>query len=173
MRPGSNHRRQLTLVRHAKSSWDDPGMKDKERPLNERGERDAPRMGQRLRDRGARPTLILTSPAVRARRTAQIIAREIGYPLEFLQREEELYLASPDDITAVISRQDSSFRDIIVCGHNPGLTELANRLTGAGIDNVPTTGVVVISLDLKNWSAMEGVRGELLLFDYPRRDPLP
>jgi phosphohistidine phosphatase len=162
-------KRQLTLIRHAKSSWDDAGVKDRDRPLNERGERDAPLMGRRLQARGARPTLILTSPALRARRTAQIIAREIGYPQEFLQREDDLYLASPDEMVAVIARQDSSFRDLIVCGHNPGLTELANRLTGAGIDNVPTAGVVVIGLDLKSWADLDGAQGELLLFDYPRR----
>jgi phosphohistidine phosphatase len=161
--------RQLTLLRHAKSSWDDAAIKDRNRPLNERGERDAPLMGSRLRDRGSRPTLIITSPAVRARRTAQIIAREIGYPEEFLQREDDLYLASPSQIAAVVARQDSSFRDVIVCGHNPGLTELANRLTGAGIDNVPTAGLVVIGLNLSQWSDLDGARGELLLFDYPRR----
>ncbi len=165
--------RHLTLIRHAKSSWDEPGIKDRDRPLNARGERDAPEMGQRLRARGARPTLILTSPATRARRTALIIAREIGYPQEFLQREEDLYLATPDQVIEVLARQESSFRDVIVCGHNPGLTELANRLTGAGIDNVPTTGVVVIALDLKRWADLAGASGELLLFDFPRRDPLP
>jgi phosphohistidine phosphatase len=164
--------RQLTLLRHAKSAWDDATRKDRDRPLNDRGERDAPLMGQRLRARNARPTLLLTSPAVRARRTAQIIAREIGYPAEFLQREEDLYLASPDQIVAVLARQENTFRDVVVCGHNPGLTELANRLTGAGIDNIPTTGVVVIGLSLDRWSELDGARGELLLFDYPRRsDP--
>ena len=163
-------RRQLTLLRHAKSSWEETTRKDRNRPLNERGERDAPLMGRRLRDRGARPALIITSPAVRALRTAQIIAREIAYPEEFLQREEDLYLASPDQIVAVIARQASSFRDVIVCGHNPGLTELANRLTGSGIDNVPTSGLVVIGLNLAQWSDLDGARGELLLFDYPRRE---
>ena len=162
--------RQLTLLRHAKSSWNDASLKDRNRPLNDRGERDAPLMGQRLRARGARPTLILTSPAVRARRTARIVAREIGYPLEFLQREDELYLASPDEVVAVLARQDGGFNDIMVCGHNPGLTGLANRLTGAGIDNVPTTGVVVIGLDLESWAELDGARGELLLFDYPKRN---
>ena len=162
-------RRRLTLLRHAKSSWDDDGLADRDRPLNQRGVRDAPLMGQRLKARGARPTLMVTSPAVRARQTAQIIAREIGYPQEFLQREEELYLASPEQILAVLARQESSFRDVIVCGHNPGLTELANRLTGAGIDNVPTTGLVVLGLEVGSWSDLDGTRGELLLFDYPRR----
>jgi phosphohistidine phosphatase len=128
-------------------------------------------MGRRLLARGARPTLILTSPAVRARRTAQIIAREIGYPLEFLQREEELYLASPDAIVSVIARQDDSFRDMVVVGHNPGLTELANRLTGAGIDNIPTCGIVVVELELASWRDLDGTRGELVHFDCPRRAP--
>ena len=163
-------RRQLTLLRHAKSSWDDAKLKDRNRPLNERGERDAPLMGKRLHASGARPTLIITSPAVRARRTAQIIAREIGFPQEFLQREDALYLASPDEIIAVLARQENSFKDVVVCGHNPGLTELANRLTGAGIDNVPTTGVVVIGLDLKHWAELADAQGELLLFDYPKRE---
>jgi phosphohistidine phosphatase len=128
-------------------------------------------MGRRLLARGARPTLILTSPAVRARRTAQIIAREIGYPLEFLQREEELYLASPDTIVSVIARQDDGFRDMVVVGHNPGLTELANRLTGAGIDNIPTCGIVVVELELASWRDLDGTRGELVHFDFPRRGP--
>jgi phosphohistidine phosphatase len=127
-------------------------------------------MGQRLCARGARPTLILTSPAVRARRTAQIVAREIGYPAEFLQREEELYLASADQIIAVLARQESSFRDVVVCGHNPGLTDLANRLTSADIDNIPTAGVVIIGLNLNRWADLDEAEGDLLLFDYPRRN---
>ena len=164
---------QLTLLRHAKSAWDDTTRKDRDRPLNQRGERDAPLMGQRLCARSARPTLIVTSPAVRARRTAQIVARELGYPAEFLQSEEELYLASADQIIAVLARQESSFRDVIVCGHNPGLTDLANRLTGASINNIPTTGVIIIGLNLDRWADLDGAEGELLLFDYPRRNSKP
>ncbi|MEZ5565801.1 MAG: histidine phosphatase family protein [Gammaproteobacteria bacterium] len=169
--------RQLTLLRHAKASWEQPSatvaeLPDHDRPLNEQGERDAPIMGQRLRQRGARPTLFLTSPAVRARQTARIVAREIGFPQEFLQRELDLYLATPEQILAVLARQESSFRDVIVCGHNPGLTDLANRLTGAGIDNIPTAGIVVIELPTHNWADIGQQRAELLLFDYPRRRPL-
>lgn len=124
-------------------------------------------MGQRLRIRGARPTLILTSTAVRARQTAQIIAHEIGYPPEFLQREGELYLASPDQILAVLARQDSSFRDVLVCGHNPGLSELAGRLLGAELEHLPTAGVVVIGVSVSRWSDLAKVGGELLNFDHP------
>lgn len=166
----SGSRRRLTLLRHAKSSWQDESLDDRERPLNERGERDAPMMGRRLLARNARPTLILTSPAVRARHTARLVARELGYPREFLQREDTLYLASPDDIVAVIARQDDQLRDVIVCGHNPGLTELANRLTGAGIDNIPTCGIVVVDLELSSWADLPGARGALVDFDFPRRE---
>jgi phosphohistidine phosphatase len=165
-------RKRLTLLRHAKSSWDDPALPDRERPLNQRGQRDAPVMGRRLRSRGARPSLLLTSPATRALHTARLIARELNYPLEFLQREADLYLAQPEDILKVIARQDNSFNDILLIGHNPGLTELANRLTGEDIDNVPTCGIVVIEADVNNWHDLARQRGKLVVFDYPkRRDP--
>ena len=87
----------LTLIRHAKSSWKDSNLSDRQRPLNKRGERDAPVMGKRIAEHGIRPSLIICSPAARARSTAKIIAREISYPIEFLQREDGLYLASLDD----------------------------------------------------------------------------
>lgn len=161
--------RRLTLLRHAKSSWQESGTSDHDRPLNQRGERDAPVMGRRLLARGARPSLILTSTALRARHTAQIIARELGYPGEFLQREPELYLATPEQIMAVLARQADSFRNIIVCGHNPGLTELANRLTDSNIDNIPTCGMVEIELKLASWADIATATGDLQLFDYPKK----
>lgn len=162
-------RRHLTLLRHAKSSWQEAGISDHDRPLNQRGQQDAPVMGRRLLARGSRPSLILTSTALRARHTAQIIARELGYPGEFLQREPELYLATPEQILAVIARQADSFRNIIVCGHNPGLTELANRLTDSDIDNIPTCGMTVIELDLAHWAGVATASGRLQLFDYPKK----
>lgn len=125
-------------------------------------------MGRRLRDSGARPSLLVTSPAVRALQTARLVAQEIGYPLEFLQREADLYLATPDEILQVIARQDNAFNDILICGHNPGLTDLANRLTGARIDNVPTCGMVVIESAAKDWHDLKR-GGTLARFDYPKR----
>ena len=161
--------RRLTLLRHAKSSWQEAGTSDHDRPLNQRGQQDAPVMGRRLLARGSRPSLILSSSAVRARHTAQVIARELGYPAEFLQREPELYLATPEQIMAVVARQADSFRDIIVCGHNPGLTELANRLTGGEIDNIPTCGMAVIDLGIDSWPDITTASGSLQLFDYPKK----
>jgi phosphohistidine phosphatase len=148
--------RRLTLLRHAKSSWQEAGIDDCDRPLNQRGQQDAPVMGRRLLARGSRPSLILTSHARRARDTAQLIARD-------------LYLATPEQIMAVIARQADSFRDIIVCGHNPGLTELANLLTGSEIDNIPTCGMAVIDLDMDSWSGITTASGSLHRFDYPKK----
>jgi phosphohistidine phosphatase len=120
-----------------------------------------------LRPPGVRPSLIVTSPATRALQTAQLVAREIGYPLEFLQREPDLYLASPQEMLQVIARQDDAFRDILLCGHNPGITELASQLTGAAIDNVPTCGMAVIEARITSWSGLRaGAR--LCLFDSPK-----
>ena len=103
----------LTLVRHAKSSWEHPELDDRDRPLNKRGERDAPIMGQRIAAAGIRPSLIIASPATRAWSTAKIIANEIGYPREFLQREIKLYHASLDTMLDVLVAQDAD-----VSGHH-------------------------------------------------------
>ncbi len=161
--------KRLTLLRHAKSSWKDPGLDDFDRPLNQRGERDAPVMGRRLKARGARPSLILTSPAKRAQRTARLIAEAIGYPVEFLQREAELYLAEPKTILEVVAREAESFNDVFVCGHNPGMTDLANRLSGVRIDNVPTCGIVALEADIENWADLDQADCKLDFFDYPKR----
>jgi phosphohistidine phosphatase len=158
----------LTLVRHAKSSWGDSALTDRQRPLNARGERDAPEMGTRIAQHGIRPSLILTSPAARARTTATIIANEIGYPIEFLQREDALYLASLDDLLDVIVAQDNGFNNLMIVGHNPGLTEFANFLVPGITDNLPTAGVVSVQLDREDWALHTQPTCELLAYDYPK-----
>jgi len=158
----------LTLVRHAKSSWSETGLSDKQRPLNPRGERDAPLMGQRILRHGIRPSLILTSPAQRARTTAKIIAKEINYPIEFLQREDGLYLASLDDLLDVVVAQDNGFNNLMIVGHNPGLTDFANFLVPGLSDNLPTAGVVSVQLDIEDWNLYAQPQAELLIYDYPK-----
>lgn len=160
--------RRLTLIRHAKSSWSDAGIDDFDRELNERGQHDAPMMGRRLKARGARPSLIITSPARRARQTAQLLAREIGYPLEFVQSEPELYLASAADMLAVLARQDPGFLDLVLVGHNPGLTDLAAGLSGVMIDNVPTCGIVALEIIGDDWSHIPTAKSRLEYFDFPK-----
>lgn len=158
----------LTLVRHAKSSWNHPDLSDRQRPLNARGERDAPDMGQRIVAHGIRPSLIITSPATRAWTTARIIASEIGYPAEFLQREDSLYLASLEDLLDAVVAQDSGFNNLMVVGHNPGLTEFANFLVPGLTNNLPTAGVVSVQIDRDDWNLYQQPKAELLAFDYPK-----
>ncbi|MFW2405950.1 MAG: SixA phosphatase family protein [Gammaproteobacteria bacterium] len=161
--------KRVTLLRHAKSSHGDLSLSDHDRPLNHRGERDAPDMGRRLLDHGGRPSLIITSTARRARQTARLVAEAIGYPREFLQSERGLYLASPDAILNVIAGQDNTFNDIVVCGHNPGITELACDLSGTYIDNVPTAGIVILDAAIDRWDELSRARCELVAFDYPKK----
>jgi phosphohistidine phosphatase len=158
----------LTLVRHAKSSWKDAGLRDIERPLNSRGRRDAPEMGRRIKDHGIRPSLIVSSPAVRAWTTAKLIAAEISYPLEFLQREDGLYLASVDEMLDVIAAQDDGFNSLMLVGHNPGMTEFANFLYSGLTNNLPTAGVVSVEIDQDNWQLYERPPTRLRVHDYPK-----
>jgi phosphohistidine phosphatase len=159
----------LTIVRHAKSSWENAALPDRQRPLNRRGERDAPVMGRRIKEAGIRPSLIVSSPAERAWSTAKIIAREINYPREFLQREEALYHASLDTILDVICAIDNGFNNLMLCGHNPGLTTFANFLSPGITDNLPTTGVLCVNVAQDDWSLYRQPATELVLYDYPKK----
>lgn len=161
----------LTLVRHAKSSWKDTSLADRDRPLNKRGKRDAPEMGRRIADAGIRPSLIVSSPAVRAWTTARIIANEIGYPLEFLQRDSALYLASVNGILDVVVSQDAGFNNMMLIGHNPGFTDFANYLVPGLTNNIPTAGVVSVELDTDDWSLYDKPDVTLLLYDFPKNRP--
>jgi len=158
----------LTLVRHAKSSWKHAGISDRERPLNARGKRDAPDMGARIQRHGIRPSLIVSSPAKRAWQTARIVAREIDYPLEFLQREESLYLASLDQLLDVVASQDNGFNHLMVVGHNPGLTDFANFLSPGLTNNLQTAAVVSVEMDRDDWMLYERPKTRLLVYDYPK-----
>jgi phosphohistidine phosphatase len=159
----------LILLRHAKSSWKNPALDDADRPLTERGERDAPRMGGRLKDRGAKPTLLLTSPARRALHTAEIVGRALG-----LGQERTLQCLSS---TLGFARRyprgrrgaEDAHECLLLVGHNPGLTELVNELLpGLALDNLPTAGVVGIDVAASTWSAAARMRGRLSYLDYPK-----
>lgn len=159
----------LTIVRHAKSSWKHQGLSDRERPLNKRGERDAPDMAQRVAESGIRPSQIISSPAVRAWTTAKIFARELGYPAEFLQREDGLYLASLDNLLDVVATQDAGFNHLMLFGHNPGLTDFVNYLVPGLTSNLPTSGVVAVNLECEDWLLYDRPPTELILHDYPKK----
>jgi phosphohistidine phosphatase len=159
----------LILLRHAKSSWKNSTLDDADRPLAERGERDAPHMAARLKNRGAQPTLLLTSPARRALRTAEIVGPALGLGAAQMRTVPELYLASPNDIRGVLATQDDAHDCVLLVGHNPGLTELVNELLpGLALDNLPTSGVVGLELANASWSAAARLRGRLEYLDYPK-----
>ena len=161
--------RRLTLVRHAKSDWSLPGQQDWDRVLNKRGQQDAPEMARRLRSRKLKPDLILASPAVRALTTASIMARELKVPAEHIAQDERLYLAEPLAILAVARELGGDVRHLMVFGHNPGITECANRLSaGDHIDNMPTCAVFTACFRIDNWSQLDWETGLEAEFDYPR-----
>jgi len=159
----------LTLVRHAKSSWSDTYLSDRDRPLNKRGKRDAPVMGKRMVEHGIRPSLIISSPAKRAWSTAKLIAAEISYPIEFLQREDSLYHASLNEILGVIVAQDNRFNNMMIVGHNPGMTDFANFLSPGLTNNLPTAGVVSVQIKRDDWNLYEQPGTELSVYDYPKK----
>lgn len=146
--------KQLLVLRHAKSSWGDSSLTDWERPLSERGLRDAPRVGQLLREHAIVPDVIITSDALRARTTAQAVAESAGHKRE-LVIEPALYLANPDDIIAVLnSRADDSAGTVMIVGHNPGLEDLLERLTGEQHE-MPTAALAQLALPIDRWSDLD------------------
>ncbi|MEM6511839.1 MAG: histidine phosphatase family protein [Pseudomonadota bacterium] len=159
----------LTLIRHAKSSWDDVSLTDAERPLNRRGERDAPKMAERLASRGLMPDLIVASPAVRASTTADIIAGKLQYPRERIVREPSLYLASLDELLDITAAQDDTLNHLVLVGHNPGLTMYANMLVPGITNNVPTAGIVSVTVGRDDWVLYSDPRAQLDFFDYPKK----
>lgn len=126
-------------------------------------------MAVRLQEAAIRPSLILSSPAVRAWETAKVVAQQIGYPLEFLQQESDLYLASRRKLIEIIGRQDNGFNSMLVVAHNPGLTDLANYLIAGLTDNLPTSGIVSINLASDEWDLRQTGDNELLVYDYPKK----
>jgi phosphohistidine phosphatase len=161
-------KRRLFIIRHAKSSWKHPELDDYDRPLNSRGKRDAPEMGQRLRKRSVRPDIIVSSPAARAKKTAQIIAEAIGYPKDKIEFEDSFYASDVGHILKKIKAFNDSCKEAMIFGHNPEFTSLANFLTKHYIDNLPTCGICCVEFDIP-WSEVAENTGELLYFDYPKK----
>lgn len=162
--------KRLILIRHAKSSWGDPDLADRERPLNDRGKRDAPMMGRRLKqEHQANPDLILSSPAKRALKTARIIAAVIGYPGEKIEIKDSLYASGVHAMLDVIHYLDDALEEVMLFGHNPDITSLANALSDHQIENIPTCGVLRVDFEIKSWKEVAPGRGVIKFFDYPKK----
>lgn len=159
----------LVLMRHAKSSWAQEDMPDFDRPLNERGLEDAPRMAARIQSHGLSFDLVVTSSAVRARSTAEIVADQLSLPRQCVQLDRSLYLATRSQLFTALWAVDDAVTSLLLVGHNPGITEFANALCPLRSDNIPTAGVVWITFSAHSWAEVREQSGELALFDYPKQ----
>lgn len=162
--------KQLLLCRHAKSSWKDGTLPDFDRPLNKRGRANAPEMGQRLAGRGARPDLVVSSPARRALDTATLLAAELGISKKEIQVVADLYDSYPAKLLQIIRGLDNGGGRVLLVGHNPEITILANTLAPLDLENIPTGGIVALDFDVAGWDAIDEQKGVLAFFDYPRKE---
>jgi phosphohistidine phosphatase len=161
--------KRLYIIRHAKSSWDDPLLDDFSRPLNDRGKKDAPNMGKRLKEKRISPDLMLSSPARRALATCKRIAEVIGYAQDKIKTERNLYHASENQMLEVVQSLKDKHETVMIFGHNPGLTIFVNELGKQSFDNVPTCGIAAYEFAVDNWKEVEFGKGRLLFYDYPKK----
>ena len=163
--------KELILVRHAKSDWGDPGLDDFDRPLNERGKKDAPAMAQRLLDKKISIDLIVSSPAKRAAKTAKAFAEAYDIKKSDILFLPELYLASTSTFFQVVTELDPAAKTVALFSHNEGITDFANQLCRTRIDNIPTCAVFAVKLKADHWNQFRDAEKEFWFFDYPKALP--
>lgn len=160
----------IILVRHAKSSWKNPSLDDFDRPLSKRGKRNAPFMGEKLKQRKIIPDLVLSSPAKRARKTAAAVARTLDYPKKKIMFFDKMYHASARYLFELLKGLGDDSETVMLFGHNPSFNDLADLLLKRNpIDNIPTSGVCCISFAVNQWQKVEEGGGEIVFFDFPKR----
>jgi len=161
--------KRLTLIRHAKSSWKEPDCPDRDRPLTKRGKKDALAIGSLLRERGDRPSLIVSSPAKRAIATMKRIVAEMGQSEKMIVRDARLYDADSQDILFFVREIEDTHEEVMVCGHNPALTDFCAFVAGTCSGNLPTGGVVSIDLAVDTWKDVCDGSGRIRSFTSPRK----
>lgn len=159
--------KELILIRHAKSSWSNPLLDDFERPLNKRGEKNAPFMAKVLKQKGLTPDLIISSPSIRTKQTLDYFIQEFDYKGEIIF-EESIYEAPFENLLKVIKNIDDKYKTIFLFGHNPGLNDLVDFLIGNFEENIPTSGVLKLNFDIKKWENLKEKIGILEFFIYPK-----
>jgi len=161
--------KKLCLIRHAKSSWKYPELDDFERPLNARGKKDAPLMGKVLIKHKYHSDMILSSPATRAAFTARILAVIINFPEDNIYFHNHLYEADTSKMMSIIRETPENVNNLILVGHNPGLTSLANTLADHFVSNIPTCGIYCMKLTVTSWKELSEKSGKLIFFEYPKK----
>jgi len=162
--------KQVLLIRHAKSDWNNPSLSDFDRPLNSRGKRDAPIMAKRLLDKKIDIDLFISSPAKRAKRTASAFAKEFDFKKKEIVFLGNLYGAEVDIFEEEIKNIDNAFDSIAIFAHNPGLTDFANRLTDVRIDNIPTCSVFAVKIHTNHWTDFKEAKKDFWFFDQPKEN---
>jgi len=160
--------KKFTLIRHAKSSWSDASLKDFDRPLNDRGIRDAPRMAAKLLEMLGEVDLIVSSPANRAISTALVFAKAFGIKSEDIHLKDELYHAYPEEVMKVLHAIDDKHKSVFIFGHNPTFTTIADTFSKDYIDNVPTCGASIIASSADEWASINESNAKLVNFIYPK-----
>ncbi|HWW21379.1 MAG TPA: histidine phosphatase family protein [Steroidobacteraceae bacterium] len=155
-------------MRHAKSSWDNPDLADVDRPLSARGRHAARKMGRRLAKRHADPDLIVSSPAVRALKTARILARRLNHPRRGILVNPRIYACTAEHLWHTVQVLEDRFLTVILVGHNPEITALAHRFCGQ-ITHMPTCAVVRLRFDIDCWRDIGTTMPLQTEFDYPKR----
>ena len=158
----------LYLIRHAKSSWDSPTQNDFDRPLNARGVKDAPVMARRLLDRKVKIDAFISSPAMRAKQTCFAFMDVFERDASQIQLQSQLYLAEPEVLAQAIAAIPAVVSAAAVFSHNNGLTDYANTLTNATVDNMPTCSIFAVKADVDSWKDFAKAKKEFLFFDYPK-----
>jgi phosphohistidine phosphatase len=162
--------KRLTLMRHGDAQWKDPGLPDMERPLSRRGAADAEAMGRRLLELELLPDLLLLSPSRRTLQTAEIVARELSLPARRLRRADALYLASAADILRIVQETGPRVAHLMVVTHNPGVSELIQRLAGAAAgEGLGTAAVCSVTFDTPGWKAVDAGPVRAVLHESPPR----
>lgn len=158
----------LLIVRHAKSSWESIHTPDIDRPLNERGKKDAPLMARRLQKAGLRVDRMLSSPARRARHTAELFARELDLKEKDIDILTELYHAQTSTFQQVVAGLSDEYDTVALFSHNPGITSFVNTLSATRLDNMPTCSIFAVKSGSPTWSEFFAGGLEFLFFDYPK-----
>jgi phosphohistidine phosphatase len=159
----------IYVIRHAKSSWDDLGLNDFKRPLNERGKKDVPRMASRLKEQNIVVDLILSSPAERAFATSKVMASALTYAQKDIKTDPRIYLAAESTLLAVLREIDDAHTNVMIVGHNPGLTEFINQLMSLSMGAIPTCGVVAAKLTIASWKELGWGCGRQEFFYSPKQ----
>lgn len=162
--------KKLILVRHAKSDHSVVGQKDFDRELNAEGHRIAPRMGNRFAQKNIPFDAIISSPAIRAKSTAEYFAEQLKYDFDKIIFNENIYEASVRALLQEISEIDDSLNTVLLFGHNPGFSYLAESLTKSEIGDMPTCAIVIIDFKMRSWKDIVAANGTLIDFDYPNKE---